>query len=1124
MSFSKKSYNSIKSLVVLLACCVASGVNANAILNRGVELPFDIYLSGTFTNWTQDEKTKLKFDRSSGLYIANNLKAGPTSADNLRRFKITGGGWKHQFGLVENRSETDINESSLKFINSVASAPLQYFTDMKDVYVSLPDEKGSSSEEELLDFYLQIQTSGAAPNATLKVVRDTPPLGERFYLEGASEAISLSYKGDGIYSAGVVLQKGVNKFSLSNSSGNYFGNLYLSARSIVPLNVCKEKCEISIDVGKQYVYQLTIKIPGYVPAITTAYKTPELSLSELDPLTAKSVAPHFDKSGPVTKIFYEPNPLDKTGKVESVEVSIKDSSFGTREFTFTSTQQQRDDKPKWRTVVEQKGSPQVVTGSSFFDGLFALSIDDMRLDSVSHIRDANYNQGQAIPCNCFETGEKWNYVWTRDLSYAVNLSLANLDPQRSMESMLFKTSKFREGVAPPASLPKDTMQIVQDTGSGGSWPVSTDRVSWSVAAESVLNNLSGSDRQRFAKAVYASLVGTLEADRQAIFDSREGLYGGEQSYLDWRTQTYAPWITKNLVRMAESKALSTNVLHYQAISLTAKLATEFGHTSAAKQYRGWADSLRKKINSKFWLNDKGLYASLTSAAEDQAPVYKFDMLGNSLAINYGVASAGQSLEIMANYPHAPFGVPVYYPQQPDVYVYHNRSLWPFVTAYSLRAAKKTKNYQAANNAINSLMRGTALHLSNMENLEWLTGKSWYDDGPAINSRRQLWSTAGYLGMVTETLFGYEISDKGIDISPFLTSELRSKLGVSGSAQLNNINYQGKKISINLLLPPVSNLPGYYEPGSIVLNGKNVNGTIKESMLTEANNVVEVTFGKLVSNKQTITMVPAVDPMSHKAAEVFSPVTPAIDRLDIKDGKLALVFAMKQEGQGNDSVTYNVYRNGEKVAAGVSGNTWIDSEKLDSGVRTCYALEAVFVGSGNRSHHSEPSCHEGNATVSISVTDKRVESNVKVTPAADNLHKPALVAWGKPADRLTVKNIAIDKAGVYSIQAIYNNRQHTIDSGVTAAVKQITVRDRNSDLVKRGVIQMPNIADNGEVFPFLPSSEMVVKLKPGVYQFQFEDFFNMSYLETNATYSGNGGKSGPVNTASIAEFKVTRLAN
>jgi hypothetical protein len=52
------------------------------------------------------------------------------------------------------------------------------------------------------------------------------------------------------------------------------------------------------------------------------------------------------------------------------------------------------------------------------------------------IRDGNYNGNNPIPCDCFETGEKWHYVWTRDLSYAADLGLAMLDPQRVRNSLL----------------------------------------------------------------------------------------------------------------------------------------------------------------------------------------------------------------------------------------------------------------------------------------------------------------------------------------------------------------------------------------------------------------------------------------------------------------------------------------------------------------------------------------------------------------------------------------------------------------------------------------------------------------------------------------------------------------
>ena len=137
--------------------------------------------------------------------------------------------------------------------------------------------------------------------------------------------------------------------------------------------------------------------------------------------------------------------------------------------------------------------------------------------------------------------------------------------------------------------------------------------------------------------------------------------------------------------------------------------------------------MKDSINAHFWLEEAGLYTSLAGPAEDRTPVEKFDMLGSALAILSGVAPPQRASAVLANYPHSRLGVPVYYPQQPDIEVYHNRALWPFVTAYELQAAAKVRNAAVADNAIQSLVRGAALNISNMENLEWLTGKPFYDD-------------------------------------------------------------------------------------------------------------------------------------------------------------------------------------------------------------------------------------------------------------------------------------------------------------------------------------------------------------------------------------------------------------
>jgi len=74
------------------------------------------------------------------------------------------------------------------------------------------------------------------------------------------------------------------------------------------------------------------------------------------------------------------------------------------------------------------------TASELFNGLYAMAQDDLQLDSVTAIRDGAFDHGQPIPCHCFETGLKWPYVWTRDLSYSIDLGLWRFDAARAQRA------------------------------------------------------------------------------------------------------------------------------------------------------------------------------------------------------------------------------------------------------------------------------------------------------------------------------------------------------------------------------------------------------------------------------------------------------------------------------------------------------------------------------------------------------------------------------------------------------------------------------------------------------------------------------------------------------------------
>jgi hypothetical protein len=63
-------------------------------------------------------------------------------------------------------------------------------------------------------------------------------------------------------------------------------------------------------------------------------------------------------------------------------------------------------------------------------------------------------------------------------------------------------------------------------------------VVWSFGARALLRQLQGEQRDNFAKKAYEALKNTIEHDRQIIFEPQDGLYRGEQSFLDWRQQSY----------------------------------------------------------------------------------------------------------------------------------------------------------------------------------------------------------------------------------------------------------------------------------------------------------------------------------------------------------------------------------------------------------------------------------------------------------------------------------------------------------------------------------------------------------------------------------------------------------
>ena len=148
--------------------------------------------------------------------------------------------------------------------------------------------------------------------------------------------------------------------------------------------------------------------------------------------------------------------------------------------------------------------------------MFAMAVEEARQNSVSEISDGAF--GEAIECECYKTGEKWNWVWTRDIAYATELGLAWLNPERAAASLLFKLSELKTG---------GERQIVQDTGTGGSWPVSTDRVTWARGAMAVLRY---ADHPELKAAAIEAMEHSAKVDRLYAFDVRDASIVVKQAF------------------------------------------------------------------------------------------------------------------------------------------------------------------------------------------------------------------------------------------------------------------------------------------------------------------------------------------------------------------------------------------------------------------------------------------------------------------------------------------------------------------------------------------------------------------------------------------------------------------
>lgn len=408
----------------------------------------------------------------------------------------------------------------------------------------------------------------------------------------------------------------------------------------------------------------------------------------------------------------------------------------------------------WRLKNDISSYPRLNTGNRLHSALYNMALDEM-VNAVE-------------PDTTLRTGREWPGVWTRDVSYSIILGMAYLQPDASRISLMKKVDPLG--------------RIIQDTGSGGAWPISTDREIWTVAAYEVY--LATGSRQ-WLEYVYPIAKRSLETDLRSVNDPETGLVKGETSFIDWREQSHPKWMQTADVAMTET--LSTSAVHVRAWTVLAHMASILGKKKEAAEAERQAAKITAAIHDRLWNDRMGSHSMYLYGRDFMIPNSRYDSLGEALSLLWDITPEEKRDLVVGSMPVTPFGVPVFYPHIADMPPYHNNALWPWVAAYWTLANAKQGNEQGVMEGIGSIFRPAALFATNKENLRLDNG----DIATELNSSNMLWCLAGNIALTHRILFGLHHTELGLEIAPFVPEAL------GGERSLENFKYRDATIDLRV---------------------------------------------------------------------------------------------------------------------------------------------------------------------------------------------------------------------------------------------------------------------------------------------------------------------------------------
>lgn len=352
---------------------------------------------------------------------------------------------------------------------------------------------------------------------------------------------------------------------------------------------------------------------------------------------------------------------------------------------------------------------------------------------------------------------------THSMSYSTILSLSILCPEICKNSLIKRVANDK---------------IIQENGIGGSWPISSDRIIWAIAAWEIYKTTGDND---WLRKIYFIIKNTIDDDLNVTWNYHEHLFRGSSLLIDDQINYYPKWMAPTDIY--DTYSLSNQVLHFQALQALIKMGKLLNKDT--QKYIHISNALKESINKKF-KHQNSYYANF----KYKWPILctnQSNALGEAMATIWDINSS--KTHFTEHLPITEFGVPNHLPLFTDSTKTNSQTLWPFVQSYWNWAASTTKNTKAVNWGIANSIRPTAQFLTNKQSYTLENGNCTENNQKTTTD---LLSAAATASNTLHVLFGINITEDYLEFNPVIPRELK------GKHVLNNLKYRNSTLDIKIL--------------------------------------------------------------------------------------------------------------------------------------------------------------------------------------------------------------------------------------------------------------------------------------------------------------------------------------